>query len=375
VVKHLIWAAAVAAAFVLGYLLGDPGVWQEARRMAAAAAPEAGVATDGAAGPAGAAELPRLGLPAEGTTGDAAWRAGLDELDRIYRSGDQAAAAGLQDRLLRALLDRARDGEVAAARRLLTDYLARNPHDPEAHLLGSDLLQMQGRPREALNPLFDLLAFASDPDVVAEARERLQLIVTVQETQLGNSGDLGALVRLFEELTLRDPGYDGHRLRLAHWLLRAGRLDEAEAVLAQTGSAGADPEVREELLARLQVARTGLPLERYGNTLHVNARLGGAPLRLLVDTGASTTAISRARADDVGAVPTGQRVRVRTAGGVVESEVHRVHGLAVGGVELDSLSVLVLDGPLPQGVDGLLGMDVLERFGGVPGTTLPLPAR
>src|SRR5690606_5258182 len=120
-------------------------------------------------------------------------------------------AAALQQRLLRSVLERARDGDVTAARRRLADYLARNPHDADAHLLASDLLQMQGRPRDALAPLLDLLAFASDPAVIEQARERLELIVTVQETQLGNSGELGALVRLFEELIRRDPAYDGHR--------------------------------------------------------------------------------------------------------------------------------------------------------------------
>lgn len=367
-VKHLIWAVLVVAAFVLGYALGDPSVWREARDAAEAdPALRAAASWDTAPVPIRATQPPGRS--------EADWLERLDELDRVYRAGDHAAAARLQQRLLRALLDQARDGEVAAARRRLADYLARNPHDSDAHLLASDLLQMQGRPREAMNPLFDLLAFASDPDVIAEARERLELIVTVQETQLSNSGDVGALVRLFEELTLRDPGYDGHRLRLAHWLLRAGRFDQAEAVLAETGSTGVDPEAREELLGRLELARTGLPLERRGNTLHVNASLGGRPLRMLVDTGASTTAITRERVRDVGAIPTGQRVRVRTASGVVESEVHRVDGLSVGGVELDSLNVLVLDGPLPQGVDGLLGMDVIDRFSDLPGTGVPLPRR
>jgi predicted aspartyl protease len=65
---------------------------------------------------------------------------------------------------------------------------------------------------------------------------------------------------------------------------------------------------------------------------------------------------------------------VQTAGGVIESEVHRVTDLEIGALRLDSLSVLVLDGPLPRGVDGLLGMDVLSRFPGEPGTGLPAPA-
>ena len=67
------------------------------------------------------------------------------------------------------------------------------------------------------------------------------------------------------------------------------------------------------------------------------------------------------------AEPTGVRVKVSTANGVVESDVERVSDVDIGGVHLDSLNVLVLDGPLPEGADGLLGMDVLSRFPVVPG--------
>ena len=306
---------------------------------------------------------------------DQTWHASLDQLDDLARGGDLEAAAALQKRLLDAILERARDGDAATARALLEAYLARNPHDPQAHLLDSDLRQMQGRAREALNPLLALLGFADDPDVIELARDKLRLLVGVQETQLANAGDVAALVRLFEDLTLRDPTFDGHRLRLARWLLQAGRVAEAERVLAETGTAGVDPEARDDLAAEIRLARTGLPLERRGGALHVNARVAGKPLRLLVDTGATVTAITRAGARGLGSVPTGERVRVSTAGGVVESEVHHVRDLEVGDLHLDSLSVLVLDGPLPQGVDGLLGMDVLARFPGVPGTGVSMPPR
>jgi clan AA aspartic protease (TIGR02281 family) len=156
-------------------------------------------------------------------------------------------------------------------------------------------------------------------------------------------------------------------------LLRAGRAEQAERVLAETGTVGVDPETREDLAAQIQLARTGLPFQRRDGALHVNARLAGRPLELLVDTGATVTAISRAGVAALGARPTGQWVQVQTAGGVIESEVHRVTDLEIGALHLDSLTVLVLDGPLPRDVDGLLGMDVLSRFAGEPAIGVPAP--
>ena len=375
--RHATWAAVVVVVFVLGVYVG--GREEVVGRLTGPVAP---ASVDGSPGsaprdreddPLGQASATAGFDRVEIARAAGSWQGQLERLEVLSRRGDDAAASALRDRLLDSVLELGRDGEAAAARERLDAYLALNPHDPEAYLLDCDLRQMQGRPREAMSPLLELLAFADDPAVVAEAREKLRLLVGVQETQLANAGDLAALVRLFEELTARDPSFDGHRLRLAHWLLRAGRLDEADRVLAETGSMGADAETREQLVAQVRLARTGLPLERHGGALHVNAQVAGKPLRMLVDTGASMTAISRAEVAALDATATGERVRVRTAGGVVEAEVHRVSDVEVGGLRLESLSVLVLDGPLPRGVDGLLGMDVLDHFQAVPGTSLPLP--
>lgn len=364
--RDLIWAAAVVAAFLLG-LAWDPVPTRDPAPAADAAA--WGTVAD-AVPPAapGAGTRARGALVASVAADPAAdWPHWLDRLDAVARAGDPAAD-DLRERLLRAILDTARGGEVAAAQRLLAAYLGRNPHDPAAFLLASDLQQMRGRADAALAPLLELLAFADDPAVVAEAREKLRLLVGVQETQLANAGDITGLVRLFRHLVDRDPGFDGHRLRLAHWLVRAGRLEDAERLLAETGSAGADPDARDYLLGQIRLARAGLPVERRGDSLHVTARVAGRSLRMLVDTGASITAISRQSAAALSGRPTGERVRVRTAGGVVESELMRLDDLEVGEVRLESPTVLVLEGPLPDGVDGLLGMDVLGRFPlGTPG--------
>ncbi|MEQ8861095.1 MAG: retropepsin-like aspartic protease [Pseudomonadales bacterium] len=356
-------------AFLLGLYLGQ--------RERAPASLQAAVEPGARAAPAA---TPRLipAVPGAERDARAVWPQALARLDDLTRRGESTAAAALAGRLLDEVLTLARSGDSAAARSQFDAYLARHPFDGAAHLLDSDLWQMQGRQDDALGPLLTLLEFADEPALIRQARDRLALLVNVRETELANRADVPGLIRYFEDLSRRDPGFDGHRLRLAHWQLRAGRLDEAALTLAETGSVGVDPRTREDLAAALVLARTGLPLEAQpgsagpASALHVRAMAQGAPLRLLVDTGATTTALSRARADALGAKPSGRWVKVRTAGGVVDAELLRLRDVEIGALRIDSLEVLVLDEALPDGVDGLLGMDVLGRFpaptrGAVPG--------
>lgn len=356
--RQLAWLPAVAAAFLAGVWVGAglddaPAPEPSAGADALAVRPAAAPADDGRPGAAGPA-------------GD--WDARLARLEELARGGDRAAAETLRGSLLDEVLALARAGRADLARHRLEAFLAGSPHDADAHLLDADLRQMRGDAESAVEPLLTLLGFADAAPVVAEARRRLDLLLNVQESQLAARGDLAGLIRLLERVSRGDPGYDGHRLRLARWQLRAGRIDAAAATLAETGTVGVDPVAREDLAVAVALARDGLPLERRpgadGGTaaLHVQASAAGRPLRLLVDTGATNTVIARERAAGLGSRATGRFVPVRTAGGRVEAEIHVLRQVEIGPLRLDALEVLVLDRALPSGVDGLLGMDVLGRL-------------
>jgi len=365
--RHLPWLAAVLAAFAVGVVVGarlsetPPASTGPAQVLQ----PDVAVRPALPAVPAGTAAL-RPG--AEATSRPDDWNARLEELDALARTADAAAVEALGGVLLDDVLGLARAGEVRRAAERLDAYLARNPHDGRAHLLDSDLRQMRGNTDGALAPLFEVLAFADAPALVDEARERLQLLVNVRESRLAARGDLAGLIRFLERVSAGDPRFDGHRLRLARWQLRAGRLEAAARTLAETGSAGIVPQARDDLAAAVALAREGLPFEREagadGNTsaLHVRVKTRAGALRLLVDTGATNTVISRRRAEALGSRGTGQWVQVRTAGGPVTAEVHRLQQVEIGALRLAALEVLVLDEALPGDVDGLLGMDVLGRL-------------
>jgi aspartyl protease family protein len=90
---------------------------------------------------------------------------------------------------------------------------------------------------------------------------------------------------------------------------------------------------------------------------HWPGRLNGVAVDFLVDTGATTTALPQALAEQAGLTREGD-TRSSTAGGVVRGWVARADIELDGGVTAQRLRVTVLarlDGPL-------LGMDVLAKM-------------
>ncbi len=90
--------------------------------------------------------------------------------------------------------------------------------------------------------------------------------------------------------------------------------------------------------------------------------INGQPVRFLVDTGATTVALSARHARKLGIdyVAQGKPTQVGTASGQASGYVVKLRSLKVGGVQLADLRAVVMDGDSPR--HALLGMNVLEQF-------------
>jgi clan AA aspartic protease (TIGR02281 family) len=102
-----------------------------------------------------------------------------------------------------------------------------------------------------------------------------------------------------------------------------------------------------------------------GGVLIVQAQLGRFQAELLVDTGsalASLTpqAVERMRLDR--SRFSGQRVVFTAAGASITVPVGRIDSLKLGGAELRDVEVALVDLPASVNLDGLLGVNVLDRF-------------
>ncbi len=105
-----------------------------------------------------------------------------------------------------------------------------------------------------------------------------------------------------------------------------------------------------------------VPVEPAGRVFIVRAQIANGPeARLVVDTGAGTSALGRACAGRLG-LPVRRDLHVRTASGAGGVGTLAVSGLCVGPLEVPSFRLAVM--PLPdERIDGLLGLDFFRAVG------------
>lgn len=106
------------------------------------------------------------------------------------------------------------------------------------------------------------------------------------------------------------------------------------------------------------VAATVLPITRLGPFAAVDSMADGAPVRLLVDTGAGSTVLSLAAVHRAGAALDVRRVvRATGIGGTATYATARIGRLLLGAIPVEPAVVTVMP-TVPLG-DGNLGMDIL----------------
>ena len=82
---------------------------------------------------------------------------------------------------------------------------------------------------------------------------------------------------------------------------------------------------------------------------------------LILDTGATSTVISRRLASLLSIHPTGTAMG-QTVGGTITAPIARLASMKVGAAEIAELSVIVHDFSRDPRIDGLLGMDFLGQY-------------
>lgn len=166
----------------------------------------------------------------------------------------------------------------------------------------------------------------------------------------------GALILWFFAQNRAAPG------KLAQQALAWGLI--FVAVLAAAGLWG---DIRNTVQPRQTVLtrdnRVELPRAPDGH-YYVTARVNGAPVRFVVDTGASQVVLSKADAERAG-IDTGALVylgRAYTANGEVRTAPVRLESFAIGPFRDAELRAVVNDGEMDQ---SLLGMTYLQRWSSV----------
>lgn len=276
------------------------------------------------------------------------------------------------------LLTRARRYDEFFA--LIDQYLTVYYDDVEVLLLLADFNHANGRYLEVVDIYLLAKTYAyNDPDH-QKVLNRFNAFVEEIDRWYTNQQNWLSLMSLYSHINTSGLMTSRYQFRQALAYLRSG--DENFAI-AQFNELLGDSVVGESAalaLGNLQGYATAprsdnqsiddrsesIALQRVGNQYAValgNNRTEN--INLLIDTGASMTAMSSAsfNAFGISADAEAQDRRVfRTAGGVVMGTVYVVPELQLGPFQLRNTRIAVIDFETPREIDGLLGMNILGQF-------------
>lgn len=275
------------------------------------------------------------------------------------------------------------ENKFEALRFHVSRYLRQHPQDIDALLLEADAFYYTEPLNTALINYYGL----RDALISDEQLDNINQIINVNTTriiqQFSGDGSWDLLASFLEPLIQVDPLNRRYLLALAKAYGMQDQSTLMEDVLAALPLN--DPRAQrlrdsiygDDTTSSPQIARQEEPapsfegetknevllVERRGQ-YYTNVSLSKVEAQLLVDTGASITAVSDAVFEKINSRNTAYlgNFTVQTAGGRVSSQMYKVSELTLGSTTVRNVSVMVLPSENMSDFDGLLGMNVIRMF-------------
>lgn len=217
-------------------------------------------------------------------------------------------------------------------------------------------------------------------------RDKITVEATIDDfisqvhTDLVSADDLFGLANIYQQMHRLNLLTPMHRLRQAQLSIQTGSMASAREILAdliQEPSISAEAEQimlnhQQELslgkgnkMAMKNGYSDQIVLARRGNQYLADLEIQDTKVALLIDTGASMTTLSQQAFQTLSNNHTfnllGQRI-FNTANGIAKGNIYQVDSLTLGRFTMAGIQIAVLDFSMPDGVDGLLGMNILANF-------------
>lgn len=217
-------------------------------------------------------------------------------------------------------------------------------------------------------------------------RDKITVEATIDDfisqvhTDLVSADDLFGLANIYQQMHRLNLLTPMHRLRQAQLSIQTGSMASAREILAdliQEPSVSAEAEQimlnhQQELslgkgnkMAMKNGYSDQIILARRGNQYLADLEIQDTKVALLIDTGASMTTLSQQAFQTLSNNHTfdllGQRI-FNTANGIAKGNIYQVDSLTLGRFTMAGIQIAVLDFSMPDGVDGLLGMNILANF-------------
>ena len=260
---------------------------------------------------------------------------------------------------------------------LVNLWLGSYYQDIPVMLFLADSQRLQGLSEESASTLQIAAAYALKDGDQEDVREAIRRLVTFTDDALSSQQRWVELLGFYEFLDTIDLATPRFSLRQAQLyqlvdepkrsqqLLVA--LRDADDGLNRQWTAALDQQLANVTLAQPsdQLPSYAVPVTPHSDHFLVASSVNADDqLNLMIDTGASITTLAREsfeRIDQAGFEYRGSRL-FSTANGLTEGNVYRVESITLGKARIENLDIAVLDYKSSDGVDGLLGMNVLRNF-------------
>lgn len=316
---------------------------------------------------------------------DSRWRDAVARVSDIYSQATPKELEQFKARILQYVEHLVENKGARSASILLTDY-AQTFDDADAWRRLGTLAVELGDWNTAVAALLASSKQEFEPVAYETSLRELVRVSSLLRASLEKQGDYLGVLELYQRIYDQHPHYPRFQLELANSHLRLQDDASARPLLE---SLSYDPELGSlaqqvliDLDERLKSAidsaaarefgensqnqrkpiEITVPLIRSGNSLLVDVAINSDPIRLLLDTGASITTLSKDAIQRLGLKPSGNSVTLSTANGVRKSDLYRARNLQLGKFRLHDLLVAEIEIGSDERIDGLLGTDVLSQI-------------
>jgi clan AA aspartic protease (TIGR02281 family) len=265
----------------------------------------------------------------------------------------------------------------------LRSYLKQYPQDMDFLLVEAKLKVETTLLSDAIAHYYDLLRkpmTSTQHNDIAQQIEQLSKN-TIKQLRLNYSWDI--LAMFVEPLLQLEPSNRLYILSLAMAYAELFQEGLMENVLASLDFDDPDAQRIRNIIVAQQITSANdevgdqdtdetnanlgrpVPLKQFGDQYVVEATLSSNPVALLIDTGASVTAISKQYFDRLSnryKINYLGRFSIGTAGGSIMASMYQFRELTIHHVTVENLPVVILPMQSIENADGLLGMNFLREF-------------
>lgn len=268
----------------------------------------------------------------------------------------------------------------------LSNALKQSPFDEHLLLLEAEMIRLTKPLSIALVHLYDLAELPLSVDALEEIGKKIATLYEQAQEQLSRDQQWELLAKLNEPLFQRVPDSRQYALNLARAYAHQRKqtlmedalaplpFDDAQAqairAIAYTEADAnddtfGDTEFNDMKGDTTDTRTTRVALMRVGDQYRLDAKALNQKAVMILDTGASTTAISSrlyARLGRTRRLTFIGNFNVRTASGTIEAPLVKIPRFYFAGYEFTDVSAIVLPEEVLPDTDGLLGMNILGEF-------------